>query len=372
MARRRTLAGAVRLLPLLGLWACASPPEAPLPGFESVVSMSHHRRLENGALDSRPDAVEQLDGRAVILQVGDDADKDREAAAALAARGGQVYYWIEVSRCPALADAHPEWMASLQTHPEWRRRFKGFPELKEGEVAKCYPWVPILYEESFAAHRDRIRSMLSRLPAPAGIFLNGLQAAPSACGCGNDLCRWVADYGPVKTATPLGDDAAARFVRAVKALAPGVPVVPVWVPECEEHDTAPDGACAGVPCFTGACWKEWTAQLGHVARESETIAVLLTYKALRRDLPAYAQPAGWVKAGLESFQTMPPQRGGEAVPAKRLIAVIQGWDVSEEERGAQLDRAIEAGAAAVVGAGAPIDQSWEPRVHRVGTAAAAR
>ena len=34
-------------------------------------------------------------------------------------------------------------------------------------------------------------------------FLNDLQAAPSACGCGNTFCRWTPDYGPIRTATEL-------------------------------------------------------------------------------------------------------------------------------------------------------------------------
>jgi hypothetical protein len=50
-----------------------------------------------------------------------EAETQRGAAELVAASDLELHYWIEVARCPELADAHPEWMASLQTHDEWRR-----------------------------------------------------------------------------------------------------------------------------------------------------------------------------------------------------------------------------------------------------------
>src|SRR5688572_13698695 len=113
--------------------------------------------------------------------------------------GCRLYYWIEGGRCEELADAHPEWMTSLQGHPEWRRHFPSFPQPAEGEVVKNYPWVPLFYKEAFEEHLKRIHSLIRLMPKPDGILLNDLQAAPSACGCGNTLCRWTTDYGPIKT-----------------------------------------------------------------------------------------------------------------------------------------------------------------------------
>src|SRR6266446_5729041 len=114
-----------------------------------------------------------------------------------------LYYWIEIARNPEMADAHPESMASLQGHPEWRRLFPKAPKPGDGEVIKTYPWTPIYYQETFDAHLKRIANLLKGLPSAKGIFLNDLQAAPSACGCGNIFCRWTTDYGPVTTATHL-------------------------------------------------------------------------------------------------------------------------------------------------------------------------
>ena len=76
----------------------------------------------------------------------------------------QLCYWIEVARSPTLAAAHPEWMASLQGHPEWRRHFPKFVEPKKDEVVRNYPWVPIVYQEAFDAHLQRISTLLSSLP----------------------------------------------------------------------------------------------------------------------------------------------------------------------------------------------------------------
>ncbi len=297
------------------------------------------------------------------------AKGEKEAARGATGRvkraGLDLYYWIEVARCPELADAHPEWMASLQGHPEWRRRFPGTPEPAVGEVVKNYPWVPIRYREAFDAHLRRVEGLVQELPPAKGIFLNDLQAAPSACGCGNPLCRWVPDYGPIRTAAMLPPDAAARFVAAVQKLFPGSEIIPVWTTECEEHDMAKGAACHGVPCFTGVCWYAYTEQLMPVARASRILAALLPYRAFGRDDPRYGPPAGWVRHALATFAQMPPRRKGEAIPAERIVAVLQGWDVTSKERQAQIQRAREAGARGYVLAEMEIQQGWEPRIVKV-------
>src|SRR5688572_29781297 len=153
---------------------------------------------------------------AIVLPLESDSAAARaaeeDAAKRVALAGLELWYWIEIARSPAFADDHPQWMASLQGHQEWRRYFKDFPDPKPGEVVKNYPWVPILYREAFDAHLARVKKLLSARPAAKGVFLNDLQGPPSACGCGNAVCRWTADYGPLRTATPLGEDAAAQFV----------------------------------------------------------------------------------------------------------------------------------------------------------------
>lgn len=307
---------------------------------------------------------------AIVLSLDSDSAEARQADQSAAKRvtdaGFQLWYWIEIARNQQLADAHPQWMASLQGHQEWRRYFKDFPQPKPGEVVKNYPWVPILYRESFDAQLARVEALLAARPASRGVMLNDLQGPPSACGCGNPVCRWTADYGPIKTATVLGDDAAARFVAAVKkARGDSVQVIPVWTTECEAHDVDNDALCAGVGCYKGICWKAYTRQLQPLAEQSPTIGALLLYKEFGQDTKHYPQRAGWIGHALQGFQTMPPQNNGKAIVASRLVAVVQGWDVSRDELAAQQKQAETAGAAGWVVAFAKIDQSWSPRIVSV-------
>ena len=59
---------------------------------------------------------------------------------------------------------------------------------------------------------------------------------------------------------------------------------------------------------------------------------------------------------------MPPKRNGIGIPARRLIAVLQGWDVTPEQVKAQIENVGRAQAAGYVVALTKIDQSWEPRI----------
>jgi hypothetical protein len=304
---------------------------------------------------------------AIVLNLAEDTARRDLAVAVRAVRSARLdlYYWLEIARNPALADAHPEWMASLQGHSEWRRYHPAFPIPADNEVVKNYPWVPVVYKEAFRAHLQRVSKLLEGLPSSEGIFLNGLQAAPSACGCGNLLCRWTPDYGPVRTATRSTDDAAARFTRAIQELRPQAKVIPVWVTECDEEDGTQDGLCAGVGCFAGLCWKEYTRQLMPVAGHFKQLGVLAIYRALGKDLARYGAQAGWVKHALASFVEMPPRRDGTPVAVNRLIPVLQGFDVTLDEQQAQILRAREAGASGYVMALNRIDSSWEPRIVKV-------
>ncbi len=287
----------------------------------------------------------------------------RIAAANVRSIGVGLQYWIEVGRNPAMADAHPGWMASLQGHPEWRRLFPDAPKPADGEVIKNYPWTPIYYQETFDAHLKRIAKLLNGLPPAKSIFLNDLQAAPSACGCGNTFCRWTSDYGSISTATRLGNDAAGRFVAEVKKLAPASKIIPVWLTECEDDEKL--SHCAGISCFTGACWYNFTEQLMPVAGQCDIIGAMLTYKALGKDGPAYGKTGGWINRAISSFAEMPPKRKGTAIPASQIIAVLQGWDATKEEIRSQIERCKEAGAAGYVVSYVKIDQSWEPRLYKV-------
>lgn len=300
---------------------------------------------------------------ALRLTSRDTATADLDAAQRVKAAGLPLDYLIEVARCPELADAHPEWMASLQGHPEWRKQFPDAPLPQSNEVIKAYPWVPVSYAESFEAQVERVAELLQDLPPPERIWLMDLQAAPSACGCGHPLCRWTADYGPIHTATPLDHRAAAQFVERVAALAPNATVLPIWVGECEAEDQ--DSVCCGVACFEGKCWFEWTKQLNALNDSVSDMGVACFYKVYDRDLPRYGEEAGWISYTLRSFSQMPPQRSGVGVPARRLWAVLQGWDVNEVEVQEQVRHATDAGVAGWMLCLAPIDQSWQPLLYRL-------
>jgi hypothetical protein len=313
-------------------------------------------------------AADRFNAVVLYLDEKSPAPQRRAAARRVQQAGLDLSYWIEVARNPALADAHPEWMASLQTHPEWRRFFPGFPALASNQVAKTYPWVPVLYAETFDVHQRRVASLLKGMPAGKRIFLNDLQGAPSACGCGNRFCRWTTDYGPIRTATRLPNDAAAKFVAAVAKLMPAANVIPVWTTECAEHDHPRGAACDGVACYTGRCWREYNAQLKPVAEVSEKIGVLLPFRDFDAAVSRTEPNAEWQKYALQSFTDILPQREGEAIPQSRLIAVLQGWDVTPEQEQMQIRHAIEAGTSGYIVARTRIDQSWEPRLMTVSSA----
>lgn len=303
--------------------------------------------------------------RAVALQLRSGAETraaELKACERIQQSELDLYYWIEVARCRELADANPAWMASLQGHSEWRRLFKDPPSPRSNEVVKTYPWVPILNKEPFQGQLSRVRKLLEDRPQPKGVFLNDLQGAPSACGCGNHLCRWTTDYGKIRTATPLSNDAPAKFVAAVQEFVPHAQVIPVWTTECEEHDGAKDGLCAGVGCFKGICWEAYTEQLMPVAKRSETLGVLLPYRAFQRDLETYGEPAGWITRAVKSFETMPVRHQGTAIQPARLIVVLQGWNVTSEQVAQQIDVAERAGVAGYLLSHTEIEQSWEPRL----------
>ena len=340
----------------------------PLFGLIALVQLSYGgvqvAILEPAQADSR--RLAELAGagyNGVVLMLSAGDTQIQPAAKQVAIAGLDLYYWIEIARSPALADAHPEWMASVQTHQEWRRFFPDLPALKTNEVVKNYPWVPVVYKETFPVHLQRVRTLLADLPVAKGVFLNDLQGAPSACGCGNPLCRWTPDYGPLTSATRLPNSGAADFVAAVKKLAPGSAVIPVWTTECEELDKPQ--LCAGVDCFRQTCWREFTAQLMPVVEQSGTIAALLPYKAFQRDLPSYGGEAAWIGEALMLYSKLPLRYQTKSVAPRQIIAVLQGWDVTAAQVQAELARARESGAAGVAVSLAKIEQAWQPRIFNL-------
>ena len=275
-----------------------------------------------------------------------------------------VGYWIEVARSPELADQHPEWMASLQTHDEWKRFFPESPKPKPNEVTKTYPWVPILSRETFEAQQKRIIELVKPFPPAQFIFLNDLQGAPSACGCGNDLCRWTSDYGDRRSTIPLDENAAANFVLRIQAAFPKSKIVPIWATECEEQDGHSNGQCAGVGCFKGICWKAYTKQLMPLSQVCEQIGVLALERTFKRKSPPRDNYRSWLEYVAETFQTMPSLHNGTAIPNDRLITVIEGYETRDEDLSEIANSCYELGVAGTIIALDEIDQSWSPKIVR--------
>lgn len=274
--------------------------------------------------------------------------------------GMSLWPWVEVARSPAIADAHPEWMAAIGAHhDDWRRRFPKAPEAKSGHVIKAWPWVPIGYAPAFDAHRERLKLLLGDLPGSwRGVFLNDLQAGPSSCGCGNDQCRWALDYGSPPTAakTP-GDDPAARLVAELSGRHPGKVVVPVWVTECETQDLPGaregTGLCGGVGCARGDCWPRYVRAWNPLVKASQgPIALAVWTETFQRD------PSKWLESSLALFHA--PPRDGATLPAARTIAVVQAWGKPDAAVEAIRERLKPTGAGWVLALD-PVDQSWEPR-----------
>jgi len=280
----------------------------------------------------------------------------------VAQAGMTLWPWIEVARNPAMADAHPEWMASIGGHhDDWRRRFPKAPMVQPGEVIKAWPWVPIGYAPAFDAHRDRLQRLLADLPgAWSGVFVNDLQAGPSSCGCGNDRCRWALDYGSPATAkTTPGDDAAARIVAELVKRHPNKVVVPVWVTECEMVDlpdaTGSTRLCGGVGCARGDCWPRYVRQWNPLLKATGgPIAVGLWTETFQRD------PARWIETAVPLFQK--PLKGGTPLEPARTIAVVQAWNKPQAELDSLISRVKGSGWILALD---PVEQSWEPRALAV-------
>jgi hypothetical protein len=289
--------------------------------------------------------------------------------------GTDLYYWIEVARNRRLADAHPQWLASLGMHDDWRRDFPRLRKTEPQEVVKAYPWVPIGYRGAFDAHLERVRNLLKRVPpAYRGVLVNDLQGGPSSCGCGNLQCRWALDYHVPKTAEALaGDDVAARWLARVKSLAGDKQVIPVWTTECEELDLARDkragaassGLCGDVGCATSTCPKVFSKQWrALVENQPGPIGVLLTEKQLERQGSLYGPAGAWIAQGIEYLDRVPPMHGAPAVGHERLWLVVEGDESGGEAEVARRAVAAKSGAAMVVVARTRIDQTFEPRIVR--------
>ena len=101
-----------------------------------------------------------------------------------------------------------------------------------------------------------------------------------------------------------------------------------------------------------------------VAKQSELLGVLLPYRAFQRNVGTYGEPAGWIAAAVKTFETMPVRHRGVVIPPSRLIAVLQGWNVTDEQISHQIDVAQRTGVNGYLVSYTEIEQSWEPQIFK--------
>ena len=83
----------------------------------------------------------------------------------------------------------------------------------------------------------------------------------------------------------------------------------------------------------------------------ENRALLTLYKLYNKEDVRFGSEAGWVAGALGRYR--------QIAPNQPLTAVLQGWDVSQEQRAAQIEQAVKGGATGILMAFKPINQSWK-------------
>ena len=353
-------------------------PAAPAPAAKATNAVPAEIVLVDPA-DITPEKVaawkkEGFKGVAMVLDERASLAAGQRMAKALSGKSLDLYYWIEVARNPALAEAHPRWMASLGMHQDWQERFPKVVPPQEDEVAKTFPWVSIGYQEAFDAQLERVADLLKRVPPNfRGLLLNDLQGGPSSCGCGNLQCRWAVDYHATPTGAKIeGDDVAAKFVSSVRLQAKGKTVVPIWTTECEDEDMPAKkttnafttGYCGTVTCAHGLCPKDFTRQWSALAGAGrEPIGILSLHREFNRARKEYGEGPAWVARPVAYLDRILPANGGAVFPHQKLWLVVQG--ATPEEESAARRAAAQVGAGTVIVARVRMDQSYEPRVISV-------
>jgi len=324
-----------------------------------------------GAGETAPGTVYRIDvdsplARAQVEALLEAGENERSS------QGDGLYLWIDVGRSEALASRHPEWIAGMGSHEDWRSKFPGAPSPDATTRVGVHPWTPIWYRAVLEDRRDAIVKLLSGLPPRiSGVFLCHVQGAPSACGCGNEQCRWTADYRMTGGPERIEGAPAAVLIRSLEAALPGIPWIPVWVTECEEHDQPGEGStgyCYSVGCFKGLCWKESTKELEGLLAVTKgtvtkgTVALLGTEKAFGRSLERYAKDGGWIAAAARSLEEIPKRHQRTPLPSEKLLLVVEG-----EEAARAIPPGLRSRVQGVLTVQQPIDQSWSPRLIPVVT-----
>ncbi|HEX7859802.1 MAG TPA: hypothetical protein VF773_05710 [Verrucomicrobiae bacterium] len=314
---------------------------------------------------------EKFSGVAIVLNEGASKAEQRAAGKSVSEAQLDLFWWIEVARNPKMASANPRWMAGLGSHADWQKRFSNAPEPGFNEVAKAYPWVPIVYAEAYDAHLNRIEQLLKDLPQAKGVFVNDLQAGPGSCGCGNLQCRWAVDYHVRSTAKKVqGGNVAGRFVIELQKRTQQT-LIPVWTTECEHADMpteknggkASTGFCGSVGCATGACPTEFSAQLSELlSTHNGALGVLATHESFQRSKEEIGGGPEWVIDAIDYIHKTLAAERGRVIANDRIWAVVNGGNAESEQR--VREAAKRSGAAVAIVARVSLDQTYEPRIIR--------
>lgn len=200
-------------------------------------------------------------GTRVVLALDDDCARCCAVAEKLSAGGARTSYWIDVAGAPALADAHPEWVADL-------------PHDANGEASKAWPWVPLTSPEAFEAQVARVRELLAGMPTPEQLYLCGLRSAPPG------VAPAAADSSSAEAAP--GVPASVRFVERIHALAPTSEIVPVFT--YERNDAI--SSCRSDWLELVAALASSRSQLGVAIPLIGTVDIEETLDGMRSDLQA--------------------------------------------------------------------------------------
>ncbi len=332
------------------------------------------RKLAAGDLTTERLGEFARQGEVVVLDLAADESTLREACAAARAAGVAIWGWIEVARDPAATASHPEWMHAPQHH-EWLQAFPDYRAQGGAHPAVVADWICVNNRAAFEYAHARVCSLVQAAPPLDGLLLNDIQGPPAGCGCGNILCRsWDNSPGDKIAPTPyvMPDVYFSQvFWRACAESLSKLPthplsidrVVPILCGECEigipmGKVFSPDDLlnnCRGINCSNVCSLHYWPGMVRAFAQDRggpAAVGLLTPYKLFGRDMPLYGDTAAWVGASQTHYHTCDP--------VANLIAVIQGWDVSEDELSAQVAQAAENGAKGVLALEEPLDQSYHP------------
>ena len=306
------------------------------------------------------EAAQQAGATAIITPLDAEMDKSAVADFKASARshGLEHGFWIEIGRDPEAAISHPEWLHVPQ-HSDWLSQFPAW----NGPNAAVFPWLPLNNKAVFDYQLAKVASIASMLEPGDSIYLSNVQNPPAGCGCGNLQCRsWDNSPGEKIAPSPYEHKEiffTSLFLDALAAKLPLMRITPIICPECEQgvvmgtvaNPDAQTRYCNSINC-SDPCGGYYYPGLVRALGGLERVGLLCTYKALRRDIPIYGETAAWVAANIDRYS--------EHGAIRKLLPVLQGWDVSEEERNAQLDFVSKRNVRGYILSLLPLDNSFWP------------